>query len=131
MNNYSTKAESLTHKRIVTSLIEYLKKNSWNIVAAASEGYTEPYKVGRHEPDVIAEKDGIRSFGEAKSGEADINTEHSREQYVDFSNMVMKNTNIPCPFYAAVPENCYSDIKDVFSHLGILNKNHVEILTYK
>lgn len=131
MSMYSTKRESLLHKRIVAGLIDYYTKKGWTIEAAAYEGYDEPYKVGRHEPDVIARKDGVLSFGEAKSGEGDINTEHSREQYIDFSNREMSDSKLPCPFYATVPENSYEEIKNVFIELGIYSKPSVTILTYK
>jgi len=131
MRYYFNKGESELHKIIVSSLIRYYRENGWQITAAAHEGYGEPYAVGRHEPDVIANKDGLLSFGEAKSGEGDIDTEHSKEQYADFSTRIMTDTKAPCPFYAVVPEDCYEEIKHVFVELKIFYKPNVTILTYK
>lgn len=124
------KAESQIHKLLVTALVGYFVQNGWKILAAACDGYPEPWAEGRHEPDCIARKDGILGFGEAKTGGGDLNTQHSREQYLDFSRMVMKDTGKPCPFFACVPRAHYEELEKIFVDLGISRKPNVQILTY-
>lgn len=126
------KNESQLHKNIVTALIKYFQKQGMTITAAASDGYPEPEKVGRHEPDIIAKTvQGVIAYGEAKTGEGDIGSQHSREQYYDFSNMQMTDSKIPCPLYICVPKEYESELRGVLIEEGLgykINQN-IFILT--
>lgn len=50
-------AASPEHQQMVGALIGKLKELEFRITHAAYEGYEEPDKIGRHEPDIIAYRD--------------------------------------------------------------------------
>jgi hypothetical protein len=62
---------------------------------------SDPYKIGRHEPDLIANANGQLIIGEAKTGE-DLDEERSREQIVDFCNAIGPNGE-KATFWLCVP----------------------------
>lgn len=122
--------ESALHRSLVVSLAAYFNGNGFPVVAAACEGYPDPIAQGRHEPDVVGRAaDGLLAIGEAKTGEGDIGTEHSREQYVDFSMRIMKSDQRPCPFLLLVPKRHEGELRDVLRQEGVAGKSNVRILT--
>ncbi len=126
-----TKAETQLHKSIVRALIEYFTGQRWTVTAAASSDFPEPETVGRHEPDVVAKDGGqIIVYGEAKTGEGDIGTQHSREQYRDFSSRMMTDSGVSCPFYICVPRNQETHLRGVFAEEGLGSKSNVTVLVY-
>lgn len=126
--NINSSNESSEHKRNVAALITWFTGNGHTIVAADYPNYQRPDAMGRHIPDVIAQKGGIYSIGEAKSGLNDISTEHSKEQYSDFSGRVMKDTGITCPFYLLVPKESHAEAQEVLWQLGLDTKSNVKLL---
>ena len=131
MSTPIVKGETPLHRSIVSALIRHFQGQGFEIVAAAASGYAEPAAHGRHEPDVVGRrKDGVLVLGEAKTGEGDLNTEHSREQYQDFANRVMTTSHVPCPFYLCVPRAEEGTAKAILRELGVLGKTHVTVLVY-
>ena len=102
-----TKEESEEHKKLVRSLIQYLKNQGWTITSAAVDGYASPAQVGTHIPDVWARKESedLTAFGEAETCETLLTTQ-THEQIDEFSNRVMKSSNKPVPFFIVVPASC-------------------------
>ena len=126
-----TKRESQLHKKIGKAVIDYFGSQRWRVTAAAYEGYDEPPKVGRHEPDVIAVNTGrVIVYGEAKTGDGDIGTQHSREQYHDFSSRVMKGSGAPCPLYLCLPTTHKPELQRVLAEEGLARKSNIHILVY-
>jgi hypothetical protein len=126
------KGETQLHRNIVEALVRYFAEQGWEILYAACGDYEDPPAQGRHEPDVIAQDSrGVWVIGEAKTGDGDLNTEHSRQQYWDFAHRVMKNgKRTPCPFYTCVPREHEAALRAIFEELNIASKPNVHILTY-
>ena len=83
--------ESPLHGDLVASLMSHIASNLTVVTHAA--GYPslpDPYKIGRHEPDLIANANGVLIIGEAKIGE-DLDEERCREQIEDFCNAIGPN----------------------------------------
>jgi hypothetical protein len=97
--------ETQLHKTEVKSLLDYMRGEGVKLThAVGPSGLPDPPTVKRHEPDARGVKDGVIWYGEAKTGEGDLDTEHALEQYYDFSHRVMKKTNKPCRFILSVPK---------------------------
>lgn len=127
----ATATKTVTHDGIVVGLVGYCKGKGWVVDTAALPGYTEPPKIGRHEPDMTGRNQGgVVIIGEAKTGEGDLGTAHSREQYQDFSSREMVKTKTPCPFYVCVPKEHKAELERVLAEEGVLNKPNVEVLVY-
>jgi len=122
--------QSPLHNRLVENLIYELgQRRNHRILAASHQSYDEPSKCGRHEPDVISvDATGLHCIAEAKIGE-DLYTEHTHEQFVDFSNRVMKADSRPVPFVVLVPKPYENKLREVLNSLGLLNKPNVFIWT--
>jgi len=126
-----TKRESQRHETVVKAVMDYFGRQAWRVTAAAYEGYDEPSKVGRHEPDVIAvDTRGVVVYGEAKTGDGDIGTQHSREQYHDFSSRVMTDSGTTCPLYLCVVSGHEPELRRVLSAEGLSGKSNIHILVY-
>jgi hypothetical protein len=69
-------------------------------------------------------------YGEAKTGDGDIGTQHSREQYHDFSGRVMTATRIACPLYICVPKDHEQELQRVLVEEGLGQKSNIHVLTY-
>jgi len=126
------KGESQLHRNIVEALVRYFNEEGWETLYAACGDYEEPPAQGRHEPDVIArDQRGVWVIGEAKTGNGDLNTEHSRQQYWDFAHRVMRDgKNTPCPFYVCVPRQHEADLTAILRELGIDLSSNVHVLVY-
>ncbi len=61
-----------------------------------------PYAIDRHEPDVIAEANGVLIIGEAKIG-PDLDEDRAVEQIADFSSATGPNGE-KATFWLCVPE---------------------------
>jgi hypothetical protein len=92
------------HQRLVSTLIEHFReKLGYKIMNASIAGFPEPNKHGRHEPDIVAmDSNGVLQIAEAKATNEDLMSETAREQFIDFSNRVMADTNTPVPFHIVV-----------------------------
>jgi len=97
-------SETELHRDLVAWLMSYTAGEYGEVtyVAGRSE-YPDPYAIGRHEPDLIAESSGgLVVIGEAKIGE-DLDAEGSREQLADFSTAVDSETQERAMFLLCVP----------------------------
>jgi hypothetical protein len=94
--------ESSLHGDLVASLMHRIVDNLTVVTHAV--GYPslpDPYKIGRHEPDLIATSNGQLIIGEAKTGE-DLDEERSQEQIEDFCNAIGPNGQ-RATFWLCVP----------------------------
>ncbi|MFZ5365790.1 MAG: hypothetical protein ACOZBZ_00675 [Patescibacteria group bacterium] len=109
-----TKAASPLHQGLVQALVEaFIGQRRYNVVAAAVEGYPDPEKVGRHEPDIIAKDDyGAWQIGEAKTGDGDLD-EQAKEQFLDFSKYSL---------HAIVPKSKEEDLREFLRELGLIGR---------
>jgi len=126
-------AASDLHQKLVKALIKKFVIDGLEIVKAADEGYEEPYKMGRHKPDVIAKdsKKEILSIGEAKIC-ADLTSDRTKEQFEDFSSGQMeegKSKGATISFHVVVPKSCEDDVWLVLRKLGLSDKTHIKVWT--
>ncbi len=91
------------HQKLVYALLNYFKTQlGYQILEARYSGFTEPQKHGGHAPDIVAkDRNRVLHLAEAKLGD-DLFSQTTKEQFLDFSNRVMTNTNIPVPFHIIV-----------------------------
>jgi len=128
---FTGKTGTESHERVTQALVRYFEGQGWTVTEAACEGYPQPQRVGRHEPDVVASNaQRVIVFGEAKTGNGDIGTQHSREQYHDFSSRVMTGTTTPCPLYLCVPTAYKPEMERVLAEEGLARKENIHILAY-
>lgn len=113
------------HQRLVNALISAFQNKGYSILRAVGGVYPDPYKIGRHEPDIIAkDNNGLLIIGEAKISE-DLQAERSKEQLLDFSNRIMsegllRGTKIP--LHIIVPQKDVGTLRQVLTNLGLENK---------
>jgi hypothetical protein len=124
------KRPSSGHDRIVEAMVSYFLGQGWRVSAASCQGYPEPPAVGRHEPDALgSDGRGVVFYGEAKTGDGDIGSQHSREQYHDFSTREMQGTGTPCLLYVCVPKGAVNVLRAVLAEEGLSAKRNVVVLT--
>jgi hypothetical protein len=100
------------------------------IVEAAYEGYTNPQKEGRHEPDIRARDGaGLIFIGEAKRCE-DLKSSRTQEQFEDFSGRRMKSDQKQVPFHVIVPKSCVQDIWSTLDQLGLKDKPNITVWSH-
>ena len=113
------------HQRLVNALISAFQSRGYTILRAVGGTYTEPYKIGRHEPDIIAkDNNGLLIIGEAKRSE-DLFSETTKEQLIDFSNRIMAEgllRGIKIPLHIIVPQKDMQTLRQVLGSLGLANK---------
>lgn len=113
------------HQRLVNALLSAFQNKGYSILRAVGGVYPDPYKIGRHEPDIIAkDNNGLLIIGEAKISE-DLQAERSKEQLLDFSNRIMsegllRGTKIP--LHIIVPQKDVGTLRQVLTNLGLENK---------
>lgn len=120
------------HQAMVGSLISYFQSIGLNIICAAYEGYNQCSPEGRHQPDVKAKDSasGLISIGEVKTAD-DLNSDHTKEQLVDFSSRVMtsgQSAGKVVPFYLLVPEAAVGDAWRAIRELGLSEKSNIKVL---
>lgn len=97
-------AESSIHQERVGGLVRWMQQQGVTVThASGGLSLPDPYKIGRHEPDVIGTSEGVIWIGEAKVGN-DFTATTSREQFADFSCRQMSDTGTSCPFILCVPK---------------------------
>jgi len=120
------------HQRLVAALLTHFKtKLGYTIISASINGHPEPDKHGRHEPDIVAKDSrGVLHLAEAKVGD-DIFSETAKEQFLDFSNRVMTDSNIPVPFHIIVYKEEEPALMNRLNQLGLgsLVGNRITIWT--
>lgn len=121
------------HQRLVNLLISAFQKEGYTILRATSGNFPEPYKIGRHEPDIIAtDQSGLIIIGEAKT-EDDINSDQSQEQYLDFSNRIMSEGLLKgkhISLHIIIPKNSSPSLRQSLTNLGISNKIGGQIIIW-
>ena len=121
---------SKEHQEIVQGLINHFKKKGLTIICAAYEGYDECEKRGRHEPDVVAkDSSGLHYIGEAETCDSLDDTD-TEEQFEDFSNMQMKDSEKDVPFYIGIPKSCEQELLDKLKELGIEDLDNIYYVTF-
>lgn len=132
-----TKAETALHKGLVEELLAWFEDTKgYRITGADLEGYDQPREVENEKaigdgedkrPDIDAFDDIEEVYirGEAKTGDGDLDTPHSKTQFRLFSNLVNKKNNKASLLYIIVPESKIDDLKEVLDDLGLLDKDNV------
>ena len=121
------------HKAGVRALMRVMQEDGFRIERADATGYTKPQTIGTKEPDVIGYRntDGLYAFGEAKTGEGDLDTEHTRTQIHEFASRRMSSTSTQCPLYLAVPQRCVGELGDLLRAMGLVNMPHIKIIPFE
>lgn len=132
-----TKAESELHQGLVRDLLTWLRDSKgYTIKAADLPGWDEPPVVKNSDgvgdgedkqPDIYAFDDIEEVYvrGEAKTGDGDLETLHSKTQFRLFSNRVNTENNKASLLYIIVPQSKIDDLKQVLDDLGLLDKDNV------
>lgn len=87
---------------LVASLISHIAGSCVVTHVAGRPEFPDPYAVGRHEPDLIAEANGVLILGEAKIG-PDLEEDRAAEQIADFTTASGPNGE-KATFWLCVPE---------------------------
>lgn len=113
------------HQSLTNALISAFQNRGYTILKAAGGAYTEPYKIGRHKPDIIAkDNNGLLIIGEAKIGE-DLFSERAKEQFLDFSSRIMSEgplRGVKIPLHIIVQQKDVGTLRQVLGNLGLANK---------
>lgn len=113
------------HQRLVNALISAFQGRGYTVLKAVGSSFSDPYKIGRHEPDIIArDNDGLLIIGEAKIGE-DLFSETTKEQLLDFSSRIMSEGLLrgkKIPLHVIVSQTDVSTLRQVLTNLGLGNK---------
>ncbi|HJZ89000.1 MAG TPA: hypothetical protein VKN99_27705 [Polyangia bacterium] len=110
-----------------------MQADGFRIERADAIGFMKPQKIGSKEPDVIGLRtaDGLYAFGEAKTGEGDIDTEHTRTQLTEFSGRRMSGSGVQCPLYVAVPQKCVDELATLLRELGLVHMPHIRVIPFE
>jgi len=121
-------AESPEHRRLVESLIEYMKKQGFTIKCAAHVGFNQCGETEGHIPDVRGtNSDELNAIGEAKTCD-DLDNDRTRGQFKAFSNREMsdgKSKGRPVPFYIAITKGCEKELGETLHNLALDNKGNI------
>jgi len=121
------------HQKLISALVGHFRTTlGFTILSAALTNFTAPTKHGRHEPDIIArDVNGVLQIAEAKANYDDIFSDTAKEQFIDFSNRVMSNTNTPVPFHIIVYKEDEPNLINRLNQLGLgtLVGNRIKIWT--
>lgn len=113
------------HQELVNALISAFQGRGYTILKAVGGSFADPYKIGRHEPDIIAkDNNGLLIIGEAKIGD-DLFSETTKEQLLDFSSRIMAEgllRGAKIPLHVIVPQADASNLRRVLANLGLKNK---------
>jgi hypothetical protein len=116
------------HQALVKALIDWMRGEGFlEITCAAYEGHEECPKTEKgHIPDAKGWDQARRlvAYGEAKTAD-DIDNDHSKDQFRDFSGRPMENSNMVVPLYIAIPKGSEDALKKVLEELGLNNDPNV------
>lgn len=131
------KSESALHIGLVKDLLGWFEnEKGYRITGADLEGHTQPNdvensnKIGDGEnkrPDIDAFSDAEKVYvrGEAKTGDGDLETEHSKTQFLLFANRQNSNNNKPSLLYVIVPASKFGALEALLNHIGLEDKPNV------
>ena len=124
-------AADLKRRSILKSLVGELTKEGAKVTHASLDGYTEPYKIGRYKPDVIAMMpNGQAVVGIVRMGGNDIETGASRQSIKDLATRISQKTHKVIPVYIGIPSNISQDLTRVLKEVGLDKKPNIRIRTY-
>ena len=123
-----------SHDSLIKRLIDYFQTKGLEISLANYEGYTKPFVIKRHSPDVMAvnRSNGLIHIGIVKLCSS-LNDQTTKEEFEDFSKRLMKSSEtekIRVPFYIAVPNECQSKVKEIFRQFEIPWKDNIRVLGF-
>jgi len=98
-----------------------MESKGFKIKCAAYPGYNPCSETEKgHIPDAKGydRNQELRAYGEAKTAD-DIDNEHTKDQFGDFSNRAMSKSKKLCPFFVAVPEESENVVRAVLKKLGL------------
>lgn len=121
----------MNEQRLVNSLISALNKRGYEILRAVGGKYQEPYKIGKHEPDIIARdpKKDLIVIGEAKTAES-LSSSYTKEQFLDFARRVMKegiSRGKRVPLHIIVPKSELKRVRDILDEIGLGKYSNITI----
>ena len=123
-----------SHDSLIKRLIDHFQTQDFKISFANYEGFTKPFFIKRHSPDVLAVNrlNGLVYIGIVKFCSS-LHDQITKEEFEDFSTVLMKNTEkekILVPLYIAVPNECKSKIKEIFRCLEIPWNDNIHVLGF-
>ena len=133
----TSKTESQVHVRLVQDLMGWLRDTKgYRITAADLDGYPQPNTVENDgsvgdgqakRPDIDAFDDSEKVYvrGEAKTGDGDLTTEHTKTQLRLFGNLYNPQNRKASLLYVIVPSGKIEELRAVLIELGLLSKPNV------
>lgn len=137
MNNYVNKSESQLHINLVKEMVEWFKDTKgYTIKAADLEEYDKPEvventnKIGDREdkmPDVDAFDNVQKVYvrGEAKVGNGDLESLHTKTQIMLFSDRHNKENGKASLLYVIVPKAQRGNLDKLLLELGLKGRANV------
>jgi len=118
------------HQLMVIALVRKFNEDGLIIEGASYFRDIElPPKLGRHNPDVLAETtDGTYHIGEAKL-EENLNTQKTFEQFTDFLN-VKSPSGKPTQLHIIVLAEHEEKLRTLLTKWQLINNNNIHIWTY-
>jgi hypothetical protein len=109
--------ESELHQELVISLVSRIAEGHGEVTHAVNSGtLSDPPKIGRHEPDVLATGlGGTQVIGEAKTG-PDLFESHSLEQFEDFTHHEVEGET--AALVVMVPRGFEEDARSALEEAG-------------
>ena len=122
------------HNSLVKGLIDYFQESGLQVQYAKYEGFSKPFSIKRHSPDVIAmnKEKGLAYIGEAKMC-SELGDQITKEQFEDFGKMLMKggkSEKMRLPFFIAVPSECESKISESFRQFEIPWQQNITVVGF-
>jgi len=118
------------HQLMVIALLRKFNEDGLIIKGASYFGGLDlPPRIGRHNPDVVAESsDGTLHIGEAKL-EENLNTQKTYEQFTDFLRTPSPN-NKPAQLHIIVLAEMEQKLKELLTKWQLNNNPNIHIWTY-
>ena len=132
-----TKSESALHEGLVRDLLSWFQsEKGYRVTGADLPGYSQPKVVENKNgigdgedkrPDIDAFDDVEEVYvrGEAKTGDGDLNTKHSKTQFLLFANRHNSNNDKSSLLYIIVPRSKIDELNAVLTELGLGNEENV------
>jgi hypothetical protein len=129
----STVRQPPMHKAGIRAVMRAMQSDGFRIERADATGYVKPQSIGSKQPDVIGFRsaDGLYAFGEAKTGDGDIDTEHTRTQLHEFAGRRMSGSGVQCPLYIAVPQAHVKEMATLLRAMGLLHMPHIKVIPFE